>query len=67
MNIYTNGFKLHINENARIIFLDGINPSEMKVVGTVIMTMEALKQLSNNINVIIEQYNAKLENAKKSN
>jgi hypothetical protein len=67
MNIYANGFKLHVNENARIIFVDGIDPAEMKVVGTVVMAYEAFKALHESMGNIIEQHNAKLENVKKSN
>ena len=67
MNIYANGFKLNINENARIIFLDGIDTSEMKVVGTVILCYEAFKALHENMGNIIEQHDAKLANVKKSN
>jgi hypothetical protein len=67
MNIYANGFKLHINENARIIFLDGIDSSEMKIVGTITMAYGVFKALHENMGNIIEQHNAKLENVKKSN
>jgi hypothetical protein len=67
MKIYSNGFKIDINEIVTITFLDGYQAHELKVVSEIAMQLDILKQLRDTMINLIDQHQSKLDHLKKSN